>query len=89
MVSYDISRIILKIRPKMALIDPSPLNIFLFILQDAQINFEDGRFSVINIDFPKFPHSAIICSQTNCGKTVFVLDLLEKEYEGVFEHIVI
>lgn len=39
--------------------------------------------------FPKEPHSAIICGQTGCGKTVFVLDLLENEYYEVFENIVI
>ena len=38
---------------------------------------------------PKDPHSAIICGQTGCGKTVFVLDLLESHYNGVFQHIVI
>ena len=42
-----------------------------------------------NIEFPKYPHSAIICGQTNSGKTLFILDLLEKEYQGVFENIVI
>ena len=25
---------------------------------------------------PKYPHAALICSQTGCGKTEFVLDLL-------------
>ena len=35
------------------------------------------------------PHSAIICGQTGCGKTIFILDLLERQYRGVFEHIVI
>ena len=35
------------------------------------------------------PHSAIICGQTGCGKTVFILDLLEQQYRGVFKHIVI
>ena len=38
---------------------------------------------------PTDPHSAIICGQTGCGKTVFVLDLLEGPYRGVFRHIVI
>ena len=42
-----------------------------------------------NIEFPKYPHSAVITEQTGCGKSVFVLDLLEKEYQGVFENIVI
>ena len=38
---------------------------------------------------PQTPHSAIICGQTGCGKTVFALDLLEGPYRGVFQHIVI
>ena len=38
---------------------------------------------------PKDPHSAIICGQTGCGKTVFILDLLEATYNGIFRHIVI
>ena len=38
---------------------------------------------------PKYSHSAIICGQTGCGKTVFVLDLLEGRYSGMFMHIVV
>ena len=41
------------------------------------------------MELPKYPHCAIICGQTGCGKTEFVLDLLEKEYCGVFKHIII
>ncbi|CAC5385963.1 unnamed protein product [Mytilus coruscus] len=41
------------------------------------------------MELPKYPHCAIICGQTGCGKTEFVLDLLEKEYCHVFKHIVI
>jgi Rad3-related DNA helicase len=41
------------------------------------------------MELPKYPHCAIICGQTGCGKTEFVLDLLEKEYYQVFENIVI
>jgi Rad3-related DNA helicase len=41
------------------------------------------------LELPKYPHCAIICGQTGCGKTEFVLDLLETEYIGVFKHIVI
>ena len=41
------------------------------------------------MELPKYPHCAIICGQTGCGKTEFVLDLLEGEYRGVFEYIVI
>lgn len=40
-------------------------------------------------NLPKDPHSAIICGQTGCGKTVFILDLLEGPYRGCFQHIVI
>ena len=82
------------------------LNIYLYIIQDAQINFEDGRFKEVVYKnashashaaahapkvqvLPKYPHSAIVCGQTGCGKTEFVLDLLESEYAGVFDNIVI
>lgn len=41
------------------------------------------------MNLPKYPHCAVICGQTGCGKTEFVLDLLETEYRGVFDHIVI
>ena len=39
--------------------------------------------------FTKEAHSAIICGQTGCGKTEFILTILENEYCGVFEHIVV
>ena len=35
------------------------------------------------------PHNMLISGVTNCGKTHFVLDLLEKEYLHKFENIVI
>ena len=41
------------------------------------------------MELPKYPHCAIICGQTGCGKTEFVLNLLEKEYYQVFKNIVI
>ena len=41
------------------------------------------------MELPKYPHCAIICGQTGCGKTEFVLDLLEEEYRQVFKHIII
>ncbi len=34
-------------------------------------------------------HSAIICGATGSGKTVYVLDLLEKDYRKFFKYIVI
>lgn len=37
----------------------------------------------------KEPHCAMICGQTGCGKTIFVLDLLQTIYRYHFEHIVI
>ena len=39
--------------------------------------------------FPKRAHSAIICGATGCGKTEFVLDLLETEYKGFFEYVIV
>ena len=41
------------------------------------------------MDYPKKPHTAIICGKTGCGKTHFILDLLENEYKGVFRQIFI
>ena len=38
---------------------------------------------------PLDPHAALVCGQTGCGKSVFVLDLLEKHYKDHFKHIVI
>lgn len=35
------------------------------------------------------PHCGMIVGMTSCGKTVFVLDLLEKYYAGHFDYIVI
>ena len=35
------------------------------------------------------PHSAIICGMTGCGKTVFMLELLQGPYNGVFNNIII
>ena len=37
----------------------------------------------------KKAHSAIICGATDCGKTEFVLNLLETEYKDFFKYIVI
>ena len=34
-------------------------------------------------------HSAIICGSTGCGKTKFMLDLLETEYRNFFQYIII
>jgi hypothetical protein len=45
--------------------------------------------SYLKMELPKYPHCAIICGQTGCGKTEFVLDLLETRYDCVFKYIVI
>lgn len=34
-------------------------------------------------------HSALICGSTGSGKTKFILDLLEKEYDNFFTYIII
>lgn len=45
--------------------------------------------SVRYINFLKDLNSAIISGQTSCGKTVFLLDLLEGPCCGIFQQIVI
>lgn len=42
-----------------------------------------------NTVFPKDAHSALICGQTGCGKTVFTLNLLEGPFLSRFKHIVV
>jgi hypothetical protein len=39
--------------------------------------------------FPTSPHCALIAGPTSCGKTRFVLNLLENQYRGVFDYIII
>ena len=41
------------------------------------------------MNLPKFPHSAIFVGVTACGKTEFLLELLEIIYNNHFEFIVI
>ena len=43
----------------------------------------------INQLLPKSAHSALVFGQTGCGKTAFVLVLLEGPYRGLFRHIVV
>ena len=48
----------------------------------------DSSQRLINL-LPQTAHSATICGQTGCGKTVFILDLLEGPYREFFQHIVV
>ena len=41
------------------------------------------------MNLPKFPHSAMFIGVTACGKTEFLLRLLETIYKNHFEFIVI
>ena len=41
------------------------------------------------MNLPKFPHSAMFVGVTACGKTEFLLRLLETKYKNHFEFIVI
>ena len=41
------------------------------------------------MNLPKFPHSATFVGVTACGKTQFLLQLLETVYKNHFEFIVI
>ena len=45
--------------------------------------------SVKYMNLPKFPHSAMFLGVTACGKTEFLLRLLETIYKNHFEFIVI
>lgn len=47
------------------------------------------KFYINKMELPKYPHCAIICGQTGCGKTEFVLDLLENQYCKIFNYIII
>ena len=51
------------------------LNIYLYIIQDVQINFEDGRFKEkkSSIEFPNYTHSTIICGQTGVFENIVIL----------------
>jgi GTPase SAR1 family protein len=40
-------------------------------------------------NLPKDPHCALICGQTGCGKTEFVLNLIQGHYLENFKHIII
>ena len=37
----------------------------------------------------KEPHTSILISQTNCGKTHLILDLIENQYNKHFDYIII
>jgi predicted AAA+ superfamily ATPase len=39
--------------------------------------------------YPEPPFNMLISGITGCGKTHFVLDLLQKEYAGKYDHIII
>ena len=54
-------------------------------MRKSILKMEDSVKS--NIEFPRCPHSGVITGQTGFGKTFFVLDLNQKEYQGVFENI--
>ena len=41
------------------------------------------------IDYIKEPQTSIFIGQTGCGKTHLVLELIEKEYNKHFDHIII
>jgi len=58
----------------------------------AALSRRSTRVDTHGVDSKAFirdAHSAIICGQTRCGKSVFTLGLLEGPYRGVFRHIVL
>jgi len=48
-----------------------------------------GTTSTEQVLYLKEPHNMLISGITNCGKTHFVLDLLENEYKDYFDNIVL
>ena len=54
-----------------------------------EVSRHDVSVAEQQVSLPSTPHLAIICGQTGCGKTVYVLDLLKGLYRRVFCHIVI
>ena len=66
------------------------LSCYLYIFQDAQINTSDAQFlNVVYMNLTKFLHSAMFVGFTACGKTEFLLRLLEAIYKNHFEFIII
>ena len=61
------------------------LSCYLFIFQEAHINISDAQFLNVYkyMNLPKFPHSAMFVGVTACGKTEFLLQLLETVYENI------
>ena len=68
------------------------LNIYLYILMDALLNIEDGRFisAVYWSSSAQGRPFGNCLRQTGCRKTVFILSLLEEgPYRRFFRHIVV
>ena len=58
-------------------------------LTSVMLSFEMQSIKYKYMNLPKFPHSAMFVSVTACGKTEFLLKLLETVYKNHFEFIVI
>lgn len=69
----------------------NPINIYILYktLKSTSKMGASKKHYIRQPDFPKYPHCVVIYGQTGCGKTEYVLDLLEKEYRGVFDNLVI
>ena len=57
-------------------------------MRDSILKMAGSSQRLINL-LPQTAHSATICGLTGCGKTVFILDLLEGPYRGFFQHIAV
>ena len=68
----------------------SALNIYLFVVMNAQLNTEDGLFvSAAYLSLAADDPFGDDMRTDGCRKTVFILDLLEGPYRGFFQHIVV
>lgn len=58
-------------------------------MHSSTLKMANSKKCSTEVHLPKSAHSAIVCGMTGCGKTAFILDLLEGLYCKVFHHIVI
>ena len=56
-------------------------------MRNSILKMADSSQRLINL-LPKTAYLATICGQTGCGKTGFILDLLEGPYRGFFQYSV-
>ena len=64
------------------------LNIYIFVVMDAQLNIEDGLSGILT-SCCRRPIRRRYADRRDVEKTVFILDLLEGPYRGFFQDMVV